>query len=196
MVSITEKICNICGRERPYYAKSYCKLHYSRNLRGDTNISRPKDPPGSYKDGRRKHPLYTTWAGMRQRCLNPNTANYPRYGGRGINICEAWSDFANFLADMEMKPTPAHTLDRIDNDGNYEPGNVQWALRFHQTHNRRATISTNSSGVSGVTFHGKARGNKWIAYHQYGNYNRRKTFATKEEAITAKKQWENEAKNV
>lgn len=195
MASITGKQCGICGDERPYYAKGFCKLHYSRNWRGDTNITRPKDPPGSYKDGRRKHPLYITWAGMHQRCRNPNTKNYGRYGGRGITICKRWFDFANFLADMGMKPTPAHTLDRIDSNGNYEPGNVRWALPIHQTHNRR-TLTTNKSGIQGVTFHEKARGNKWIAYVQYGTFSRRKTFATKQEAIAAKELWEKERKNV
>lgn len=84
-----------------------------------------------------RHPLYRTWQGMRERCRDPGNVSYKYYGGRGITVCERWESFENFLADMGEKPSPDLTLDRIDNDGNYEPGNCRWATPEQQTKNRR-----------------------------------------------------------
>lgn len=82
-----------------------------------------------------RHPLYNTWASMLSRCNNPNTINYYLYGGRGISVCERWRKFENFLADMGEKPTKSHSLDRINRNGNYEPGNVRWATQLEQRMN-------------------------------------------------------------
>jgi hypothetical protein len=79
---------------------------------------------------------YQTWSGMRTRCLDQNDPSYPRYGGRGISICERWSSFENFLHDMGPRPKRL-TLDRIDNDGNYEPSNCRWATWAQQRANQR-----------------------------------------------------------
>jgi hypothetical protein len=90
--------------------------------------------------GRRYHPLYWTWSNMRKRCYSPSRDEYASYGGRGISICDRWRDsFADFLADVGERPSPQHSLDRIDNDGNYEPGNVRWATKSEQLANRRCT---------------------------------------------------------
>jgi hypothetical protein len=72
------------------------------------------------------------------RCENSNVERYPSYGGRGIKVCERWrGSFKNFLADMGRKPTPKHSIDRIDVDGNYEPGNCRWATNSEQQRNKR-----------------------------------------------------------
>ena len=81
-------------------------------------------------------PEYRIWGSLRQRCLNPNDKGYADYGGRGITVCERWDRFENFIMDVGRRPSPEYSLDRIDNDGNYEPGNVRWATADQQAANK------------------------------------------------------------
>src|SRR3954471_10620371 len=82
---------------------------------------------------------YAAWCEMRQRCNSPRKPGYKNWGGRGIKICARWEKFADFFADMGPRPSPKHSVDRIDNDGDYEPGNVRWATKTEQARNMRNT---------------------------------------------------------
>lgn len=84
------------------------------------------------------HPLASVWWSMHVRCSNPNNKRWHRYGGRGIVVCERWNTFSNFLEDMPERPA-GMTLDRRDNDGNYEPGNCRWATKKTQGNNSSKT---------------------------------------------------------
>lgn len=89
------------------------------------------------RHGMCKSLCYKIWNGVIQRCTNTRNNAFGRYGGRGILVCPRWRKFENFLADMGDPPTPQHSIDRIDNDGNYEPGNCRWATEFEQKRNTR-----------------------------------------------------------
>jgi len=89
---------------------------------------------------------YRIWLGMKQRCLNPI---FGAHHGRGIRVCESWNNFPQFLADVGECPSDQHSLDRINNDGNYEPGNVRWATSAEQSRNQRCTRM--------ITFKGKTQ---------------------------------------
>jgi hypothetical protein len=90
------------------------------------------------KHGGRKLPEYRVWTHMKARCTNPRDNSYSRYGGRGIKVCDRWlNSFENFLSDMGLRPSSAHSIDRVDNDGNYTPRNCVWATKQVQCRNQR-----------------------------------------------------------
>jgi len=96
----------------------------------------------------RSHPKeYRAWYSMVDRCLNHECANYKNYGARGIQVCERWLQIENFIADVGPSPSRRHSLERINNNGNYEPGNVRWATPKEQAVNRRTNVF--------LTFHGE-----------------------------------------
>lgn len=105
-------------------------------------LSREKAPfkhrTHGHTQGQRRLPEYGVWNTMKSRCTNPKAAKFAEYGGRGITVCERWlHSFENFLLDMGKRPSPQHTIDRINNNGNYEPGNCQWSVQRTQQQNRR-----------------------------------------------------------
>lgn len=102
---------------------------------------------GATRGGRRLAE-YGIWRSMLARCRNPNVAAFPRYGGRGVLVVSRWNSFENFIADMGFRQSNEYSLDRINNDGHYEPGNVRWATRREQARNTRKTIFLTVGGVT------------------------------------------------
>ena len=105
----------------------------------------------NFKHGATRHGLvtreYRIWHSMKFRCFSPNATHYHSYGGRGITVCQRWVDnFQNFLDDMGMPPTPKHSIDRIDNDGHYEPQNCRWATALEQGQNTRTNRHVTING--------------------------------------------------
>lgn len=98
--------------------------------------------------GTPEYATYLAWLSMRWRCTNRNRRDYVRYGGRGIKVCDRWSHFANFMADMGLRPEGMQ-LDRVNNDGNYEPSNCRWATPKQQARNR--------SNNNPITFNGETK---------------------------------------
>lgn len=100
-----------------------------------------------FKHGWSGKPPHRNWVHMLNRCIKPGTRGYENYGGRGIKVCERWLDFLNFLEDMGVPPK-GYSLDRIDNNGNYEPGNCRWASKETQVRNARSNRNITFNGVT------------------------------------------------
>jgi hypothetical protein len=111
--------------------------------------------------GLSNHPLYNIWNAMMNRTNNIKNKRFSSYGGRGIKVCARWLNISNFIEDMYPSYCVGLSLDRIDNDGNYEPSNCRWTSSEVQNRNRRVRMSNNTSGYRGVTW--DKRNNKWSA---------------------------------
>lgn len=110
-------------------------------------LSSTKRKHGESGEGPNPSPEYKAWNTMKHRCYNPRDISFHNYGGRGIEVCKEWREsFEVFLRDVGRKPSPEHSLDRIENDHGYEPGNVRWATREEQNRNKRNTKLLNWSG--------------------------------------------------
>ena len=104
---------------------------------------------GRHTHGMRNSPEYKTWCNMKARCYNPKSSYYVNYGGRGIKVCGRWlNSFANFLADMGPKPSPKHSLDRVDVNKGYDKQNCRWATRLEQARNTRGNKRFTMNGVT------------------------------------------------
>ena len=149
----------VCGYDKTVNGHAYwvcicsCGLLTSRNgtrmksggvrscgcLQAETSSTqRALGPAARRTHGMYKSPEYRSWQAMKARCLNPNNKRYHDYGGRGIRICNRWKhSFIAFFQDMGVKPSSSHTIDRRNNDGNYEPSNCYWATVAQQASHKR-----------------------------------------------------------
>jgi hypothetical protein len=125
--------CAVAGCNKRAVAKfeggdPLCQAHYNRHWR-------------------EHHYLVEIWRNMAQRCYNQKSARHRYYGARGITVCERWrSSFEVFAADVGPRPSPKHTLGRIDNEGDYRPGNVEWQTRTEQNRNQRSNCHITAYG--------------------------------------------------
>lgn len=119
------------------------------NIRGGSTMScgclarEMNEAKGTHRHRAKGHasPEYVSWRAMVSRCTNPKSPGYENYGGRGISVCKRWlSSFENFLDDMGNRPSPSHTIDRKNNDGNYSKRNCQWATKSQQSRNSRWVV--------------------------------------------------------
>lgn len=134
-----------CGNEfvaNGYYARS-------GKIVSCPSCAAERTRQASVKHGKSNTREFGIWIGMHTRCYNAKAKSFTDYGGRGIDICERWKNsFDNFLSDMGAAPSKEHSIDRRDNDGNYEPGNCYWATRAEQANNKRNSIRISIDGVT------------------------------------------------
>jgi len=143
MIAKKLKPCSVEGCKGRFEGRGLCIKHYLRLKRyGDINFTKIE------KHGMTDTVEYQTWCNIKRRCYAPSNNRYHLYGGRGITVCDRWrNSFIAFYGDMGKRPE-GHSIDRINNDGNYEPGNCRWATYSQQTFNTRQRPS--KSGTKGV----------------------------------------------
>lgn len=120
-------------------------------VKGNTKSCGCLQKQAAAKNGKRTHMLsktamYQTWRSIKKRCLLKTSPEFYNYGGRGIKICDRWLSFKYFYEDMGDKPSPRHSIDRIDNNGDYEPNNCRWATQKEQSNNTRVNVFLSYKG--------------------------------------------------
>jgi hypothetical protein len=155
-------VCQVEGCGSKHTAHGFCAKHYGRFKRYGNPLTAKLRP---YEHHHMKGtPEWGVWRNMIQRCVNPKNPSYKDYGGRSIRVSERWLySFSNFYADMGPRPTPEHSLDRRDNDGDYKPNNCRWVIDSLQSVNQRLRTD-NTSGYRGVApFDRRSKYQKWVA---------------------------------
>lgn len=137
---LTADQCSVSGCRKPRFSRGWCHMHWNRWRRnGDPEITR--------YDGHSRTPEFVVWSSMIQRCYDPTCSSYRYYGPRGIGVAEEWRrSFNAFIRAVGPRPGPQYSLDRIDNDKGYEPGNVRWATPVQQARNRRNNTRLDLNG--------------------------------------------------
>ena len=172
------KQCSVENCENKHYASGCCEKHYTRLKRHGN----PLFVKSFHGDDRNKHPLYTTYRLLKDRCLNPKSRDFKNYGGRGITMCDSWlglTGFSNFCEDMGVKPTKKHSIDRIDNNKGYEKKNCRWATVSEQNLNKR-----DSTEHPYVYFYNRSK--KWMVRKRFeGKLKSFGNYETLEDAVEA-----------
>lgn len=139
-----------------------------------------------HKIGGKRSPTYSVWVGMKARCRQASHKDFPKYGGRGVRVCDRWeASFVAFLADMGERPSLDHSIDRLNSNGNYEPGNCRWATSLQQaTENKR---DMRPVSINGVDYPNRAAACAAFGVRPSTVQERLKAGYSIEEALTAKK---------
>jgi hypothetical protein len=143
-MSSIPRFCSIENCHKRHDSHGYCSAHAAKfNKYGDPLFSI------NQTHGLSTIPEYWVYAGMKRRCYNKNEKAYSNYGGRGIKVCDKWlKSFESFLKDMGKRPSPKHSIERRDVNGNYEPSNCYWATDLQQANNTRANHKVTINGIT------------------------------------------------